>query len=448
MAVELECTARDSPRASARASVVIAAGNGKLWMLAITGSSVAIGRDPACELVVRHAAISRRHAVIRVGPPLTVQDLGSTNGTRVARTLHVGGAPVPLELGESFHVGPFSFTVLDGCPPASVTGSRGAIRITDPTPARAPEVVRNVARSQASVLILGETGVGKEVLAQTVHELSGRPGPLVRINCAALSESLLESELFGHEKGAFTSAIKSKPGLLEAAHRGTALLDEIAELSTGLQAKLLRALETREVTRVGAVAPIAIDVRFIAATHRDLATEIASQRFRADLYYRLDGVSFVIPPLRERRGMIAPLALQFVAAALPGRDRARSVSAAFLDKLEAHDWPGNVRELKATIERAVILAAGGDLSASHLMFSPRFAAPDAPPSPDAPSRPTPDRADDAATDERAAILAALAECAGNQTRAATRLGISRATLTNKLARYRIPRPRGRSRSTK
>ena len=448
MAVELERTAPDSPRASDRASVVIAAGNGKLWTLTITGDSVAIGRDPDCQLVIRHAAISRIHAMIRVGPPLTVQDLGSTNGTRVAHTLHVGGAPVPLELGENFHIGPFSFTVLDSGPPASVTGPRDAIYITDPTPARVPDVVRDIARSRASVLILGETGVGKEVLAQTVHELSRRPGPLLRINCAALAESLLESELFGHEKGAFTSAIKSKPGLLEAAQCGTVLLDEIGELSTGLQAKLLRALETHEVIRVGAVAPTAIDVRFIAATHRDLAKEIANQRFRADLYYRLDGVSFVIPPLRERRGMIAPLALQFAAAAQADRRRPPSVSASFLAKLVAHDWPGNVRELKATIERAVILAAGGDLSASHLMFSRRFAPPDVLPSPDPPRVATPDRADEAGGDEQAAILSALAECAGNQTRAAARLGISRSTLTNKLARYRIPRPRGRPRSAK
>jgi DNA-binding NtrC family response regulator len=239
-----------------------------------------------------------------------------------------------------------------------------------------------------------------------------------------------------------------KEGLLEAAHGGTIFLDEIGELPPSLQAKLLRAVEVGQVTRVGAVAPISIDVRFIAATNRDLADEVAAGRFRADLFYRLDGVSLAIPPLRDRRGMIVPLALHFIAETRAKRgERNSEVSHAFLARLDGHDWPGNVRELKATVERAVLLAGGKDLSPQHLMFSKRVgpsrpATPQPQPSP-TPTPPAPADLDAAALAERSRILEALDACAGNQTRAAKQLGMARATLTAKLALYRIPRPRAR-----
>jgi len=313
------------------------------------------------------------------------------------------------------------------------------IRVEDPSIYGVPLAVRTVAVTNASIVVLGETGVGKEMLSSTVHKLSGRMGLFLPINCAALTESLFESELFGHEQGAFTGATRPKVGLLEAAHKGTVLLDEIGELPLALQAKLLRVIETRQVTRVGAVHAITIDVRFVAATHRDLASEVVAGRFRADLYYRLDGVSLEIPPLRERRGQIAALAAEFIAAAQADREPKSSPTAEFLELLEAHDWPGNVRELKATVERAVMLADGHDLNASHLILSKRVVPrrwSAFPQEQSSSSSSTPVELDP----ERAKIVDALTACAGNQTRAAAKLGISRRTLANKLIKYSIPRP--------
>jgi two-component system, NtrC family, response regulator AtoC len=431
-----ERTRRDAAASPRAPAVLLVAGDGKLSTHAIVGDRVLIGRAPDCQVSIRHGSLSRHHAELRVGPPLTVRDLGSTNGTRIAREQRVAGDPVAIELGESFHIGPFSFVVLgDGGVAGEVSRStiRDTLLISDPTLEGVPPMVHDIAKAKTSVLVLGETGVGKEVLSQTLHQLSGRTGPCMRINCAALAESLLESELFGHEKGAFTGAMRTKRGLLESAHGGTAFLDEIGELALPLQAKLLRALEVGEVTRVGAVEPIAIDVRFIAATHRVLAEEVAAGRFRADLYYRLDGVSLVIPPLRERRAQIVPLALQFIEAVQAGRVERSAVTTGFLAHLETHDWPGNVRELKATVERAVLIAAGKDLARSHVIFSKRVAAPAA-------SVAAPDEGASGLA-ERARIIDALEACAGNQTRAAKHLGVSRATLTAKLTLYRIPRPR-------
>jgi two-component system, NtrC family, response regulator AtoC len=437
---DLEITRRSAPNMPKRPMLLVA-GDGKLSTHWIAKDHLVVGRAPDCDLPMQHASVSRRHAVIRVGPPFTVQDLGSTNGTRIAREIHIGGEPVPLQLGDSFRIGVFSCLILDDCRSSRSQNNIGTmICVEDPTLQGISALVRAVAASAASVLVVGETGVGKEVLAQSIHRLSGRAGPCLRINCAALAESLLESELFGHEKGAFTGAATQKVGLLESAHGGTAFLDEIGELAPMLQAKLLRALEAGEITRVGAVHPITVNLRFIAATNRDLAYEVAAGRFRADLYYRLDGVSLWIPPLRARRDQIVPLALEFVSAAQRSRESRSLATAAFLACLENHDWPGNVRELKATVERALLIADGADLEPSHVVFSKRIAA--------RPSVRRQDSVGDFLVDfgpearlERERIIEALDACAGNQTRAAKRLGFSRATLTAKLALYRIPRPR-------
>jgi transcriptional regulator with GAF, ATPase, and Fis domain len=327
-----------------------------------------------------------------------------------------------------------------------------------------------VAAANISVLVLGETGVGKEVVARMLHDRSPRARhPLVCLNCASLSESLLESELFGHEKGAFTGAVGAKAGLLESANGGTAFLDEVGEMPLSLQAKLLRVLEQREVLRVGAVTPRAIDVRFVAATNRNLEEEIARDRFRSDLYYRLNGFTIVIPPLRQRTDEIEPLARHFVRLACKAGARGSlDLSAEALAILVAYDWPGNIRELKNVIDRAVLLSSGRRILPEHLPLEKmgRAIAPKealAPPSvrfaprepatgelditvsrtgnptipPPAPTAPILAGGDD----ERTRIVTALERCVWNQTAAAKMLGIARQTLVTKMEMYNLPRPR-------
>ena len=440
--------------------VLLVAGDGQFSTHELTGGDVVIGRGEGCDVVIDHKSLSRRHAVFRPGLSPTVQDLGSTNGTLIGGEVRHGGDPVALGRGEGFRIGPFSFVIVGSAQverSVSLTGG-DLLRVIDPTPNAIPRMVRDFAASAASVLILGETGVGKEVLASTIHALSNRSGEMTRINCAALTESLLESELFGHEKGAFTGAANQKVGLIEAADQGTVFLDEVGELPLGIQAKLLRAVEHREIVRLGSTRPIAIDVRFIAATNRDLPAEVAAGRFRRDLYFRLDGVTLVIPPLRERRGLIGPLALRFLEAARPASSpTAARLGTDVLTALEAYSWPGNVRELKAVIERAVVLARGADVAVKHLQFS-RSAGGSMPPAtapaatPVAPASVPPgdvaaaapelgDDLDDAQRADRDRVLKALDDCAGNQTRAAKMLGMSRTAFVTKLRIYRIPRPR-------
>jgi two-component system, NtrC family, response regulator AtoC len=301
-----------------------------------------------------------------------------------------------------------------------------------------------------NVLVLGETGVGKEVLAETVHKASKRAGgPFLCLNCAALTENLLESELFGHERGAFTDAKTAKTGLLEAASGGTVFLDEIGEMSPTLQAKLLRVIETKQVTRVGGLKPVAIDVRFVSATHRDLVNEIREKRFRSDLYYRLNGLRLQIPPLRERRSEIRPLCDGFLArlAKESGLARVPCLTDDAAALLEAYSWPGNIRELRNVMERALLLSDGDDIEPDHLPLETLSAPVEVgtvamaevaadPPVMD-------DRWNAKEKSERARILEALRAEGGNQTRAAKKLGISRGTLLARLERFEIARPQKR-----
>jgi two-component system, NtrC family, response regulator AtoC len=294
-----------------------------------------------------------------------------------------------------------------------------------------------------TVLVLGETGTGKEVLASWMHRRSPRAnGPFVCINCAALTETLLESELFGHEKGAFTGAGAAKPGLLETASGGTMFLDEIGEMNAALQTKLLRALESREVMRVGGRAPRSIDVRFIAATNRELEADIASKRFRQDLYFRLNGITLTIPPLRERIDDISPLARRFLAqASRVAARRPPRLSAEALELLQAYSWPGNVRELRNVMERALVLCDGGEINVEHLPVDKlRLERMVATAVSNATETSTaPDDGGDG-DPERKRILGAMAEFGGNQTRVAAKLGIARGTLISRLERYGIKRP--------
>ena len=247
---------------------------------------------------------------------------------------------------------------------------RGMPEIIGDAPAlrQATLALHRAAASDATVLLLGESGTGKELFARALHTLGGRrDAPFVAINCAAIPEHLLESELFGHEKGAFTGAVARKPGRFELAHRGTVFLDEIGDLSTALQAKILRAVEDRSFDRVGGTATVRVDVRVVAATNRDLRAAVAARRFREDLFFRLSVFPITVPALRDRREDIPLLATHFLHrfCAEMGREPIR-LSAGADDALRAHAWPGNVRELQNCVERAVILADGGVIQPHHL----------------------------------------------------------------------------------
>ena len=298
-----------------------------------------------------------------------------------------------------------------------------------------------IAASDLPVLILGETGVGKEKLSRAVHDHSSRADkPLIAINCAALNENLLESELFGHERGAFTGALNAKAGLFEAAAGGTVFLDEIGEMSLALQAKLLRVIEEGEVRRVGGLKSKQIGVRFIAATNLDLEEAIARGTFREDLYFRLSAATLVIPPLRERPAEIEALGRRFANRAAGG---AKEITSEALAMLRGYSWPGNIRELRNVIERAVVLAGEAPIAAEHLPVEKmratyvRSAAG---------TESAPRGSELGGEDERARVLAALERAGGNQSQAASLLGMSRRTLINRLEQYDLPRPRkGRSR---
>nr|WP_149536504.1 sigma-54 dependent transcriptional regulator [Siccirubricoccus phaeus] len=321
----------------------------------------------------------------------------------------------------------------------------------DPVMGALLERARQLAVSNASLLITGESGTGKEVLARFLHAESRRArGPFVALNCAALPETLLESELFGHEKGAFSGAVAARKGKFEQADGGTLLLDEIGEMDPRLQAKLLRVIQEREVDRLGGSAPVKVDVRLLAATNRDLSAEVRAGRFREDLYFRLNVVTLRIPPLRERPGDILALADHFARrfAAANGLPR-RGLSAEAEALLLAHPWPGNVRELENTLHRAVLLAAGPNIGAEAIELTPlapaeaaSAAAASAPPPGAPPAGAPPQRGVSALVGrrmeevERDLILETLTHCLGNRTRAAEILGISIRTLRNKLHEYR------------
>ncbi len=305
----------------------------------------------------------------------------------------------------------------------------------DPVSRSLLELARRVAESDVTVMLTGESGSGKEVFARYVHQRSRRhDGPFVAINCAAIPEQMLEATLFGYEKGAFTGAWRSTPGKLEQAGGGTLLLDEISEMQLGLQAKLLRVLQEREVERLGGQKTLKLDLRVLATSNRDMGREVAEGRFREDLFYRLNVFNLKLPPLRERRGDILPLARRLILRAWnesgPG---VPEMTQATQRALLAHHWSGNVRELDNTVQRALVLAGGADIRPEHLMLEP---APGGLEPAEDQSESSGPSGSDLRSREQQAIVDVLVAVCGNRSEAARRLDVSPRTLRYKLARMR------------
>ncbi len=335
----------------------------------------------------------------------------------------------------------------------AITEESDTVIQTSPAMKKTLSMADQVAPSDASILITGESGTGKEVMARYIHQKSKRAqGPLISVNCAAIPENLLESELFGHEKGAFTGAVARRVGKFEEADGGTMFLDEISEMDMKLQAKLLRVLQEREVDRVGGSKPVKVNIRIIATSNRALPEEVKAGRFREDLYFRLNVINLQLPPLRARTEDIPPLAKHFVekystANGIP----ARPITEGAMNKLLAYHWPGNVRELENTLHRAVLLARGDQIDEEAILLSamPDALAPavamggGAVSAPSLPQMPAPVLASPPSglvgrtvdSVEQELILDTLQHCLGNRTHAANILGISIRTLRNKLKLY-------------
>lgn len=435
------------------------------------GTRYSIGSSRAADIRVDDPLVSEQHAVILGGPAPVLVDVGSEHGTWVGEERlrphvhHVLTIDAVVTIGRTvarfarsqpsgthrIDLSPYETSASE--PPPSEGGT-----LTESPPSGKPSRAMRqlnaladlVAASSVSVLILGETGVGKEVMARTIHDRSPRRGrPLVSLNCAAIPENLLESELYGHERGAFSGAVSAKPGTFETADGSTLFLDEVGDLPLSSQAKLLRVLDTGEVQRIGAVRPTRVDVRVISATNRDLQSLIVQGRFRSDLYYRLNGMTIAIPPLRERREDIVHLSATFARELSQGEPPRFTPRA--LERLRAHPWHGNVRELRTVVHRALLLARGGEIDVGHLVLDVPPPATTAQPERselggfDAAESPTAAVAARLQSElderERRKIREALERCGGSQKGAAELLGISRRTLINRLERLEMPRPR-------
>lgn len=402
------------------------------------GESLVVGRSAEADVVVDDGRVSRNNSELAlVDGRLILRDLGGRNGTRVRGEVLRGGS-VELTRDDEVRIGPLRLIVAAIPAPAPTSGRPAPtddeeVIVADPKMREIFELTRRLADAPTTVLICGETGVGKEIVAEQLHRQSARAGgPFVRVNCAAVPESLVEGELFGHAKGAFTGAHQSRAGHLEAASGGTLLLDEIGDLPLTVQPKLLRVLESKQVQRLGDRRERAVDTRVVCATHRDLEAAVATGGFRQDLYYRIAGFKLAVPPLRERTAELRPLSQRFAArfARRMGAEEP-AFSASVWPILEAYPWPGNIRQLRNAIEHATILAAGATIEPSHLPEEVKAPAAAIDANPGATMRETVDDA------ERRAISRALHEAGGKRTEAAARLGVSRRTLQYRLAKYGI-----------
>jgi transcriptional regulator with PAS, ATPase and Fis domain len=434
---------------------------------------ITIGRGEDNDIRIDDPSVSRRHAALEITDTLRIEDLGGANGTYVQRVRRVASAGqtenlralrrdiTTIEPGDRIVLGAAQLVVRRALPKRSPADTADVPHIVrDPRMIELYAQIERAAGSRVSVLLHGETGVGKDLLAQRLHVASPRKnGPFIAINSAALPETLLEAELFGAERGAYTGASHARAGLFEAADRGTLFLDEVGELSTGTQAKLLRVLEERKVVRVGGRTSRDIDVRFVAATNRNLKKAADEGTFRADLFFRLAGIVLHIPPLRDRPSEIEPLALFFLEQTCREMERPTpELSRDAIDALTHYSWPGNARELRNAMSHAAVLCSAPAVGREHLpaamatpsskmpaSFGPRASAvPLASPYSTVPPAPTPRvLKEDLRLLERDRIIKALEECNGNQTRAAEALGISRRTLINRLDEYDVGRPRKR-----
>ncbi len=406
---------------------------GKRWE--VRGERTVVGKAPGCDVELSDTYVSAQHfRVERTQTGFRLKDLGSTNGTMLDGTRV---ADAELGIGAEIKAGKTVMKLRTRREARSLTPSQS------PTfegmvgqSAKMRDVfalLEAVAGSDAPVLVQGESGTGKELAAKATHNRSHRaPKPYLALNAGAITPTLVESELFGHEKGAFTGADRLRRGAFERADKGTLFLDEIGELSLDLQAKLLRVLETGELQRVGGMETIKVDVRLVTATHRDLAALVREKKFREDLFFRLYVVPVRLPPLRERPDDI-PHIVEHLLVQMSPPGKPLKIMPAAMNKLRAHDWPGNVRELKNTLQRAIVFARGQTIEDSHIAFTPLGGDRD----PEEAPKAGPGAKNQLEDAEREAILAALRRCNGNRRLAAQELGIARSTLFEKLRKYGI-----------
>jgi DNA-binding NtrC family response regulator len=406
---------------------LLARGSEARQLLCSIGETLVVGSGSQSDLQLSHPTVSAQHLKIqRHDGRLLVQDLASTNGTFL-NGLRIYEAELPL--GAHLTVGPWDLWVSESRSqlPGSAVEFEGMLSV-DPGMHALFAEIEKVAASQAPVAISGETGTGKELVARALHRRSGRAGEWVPLNCSAIPRELMESELFGHDKGAFTGALVAREGALEEADRGTLFLDEVGDLPLELQAKLLRAVELGEVKRVGSSRISSVDVRFLCATHRILREEVRRNRFREDLYYRLVVVTLQLPPLRRRQGDVALLWDHFIGKLAPPGVRPQLSSAA-REHLLAHGWPGNVRELRNVAQRALLSASGTVLDVKDIQLDER-SSPGS--SPDDLVDP---RGRTLAEIEKQAIAITMRQQKGNRRGASRQLDIAKSTLLKKLADF-------------
>jgi DNA-binding NtrC family response regulator len=398
-----------------------------------------LGRDFGADIRLPGEQTSRQHAeIVKEAALVVIRDLGSTNG------ISVDARPVtqaPLEERRVVRVGDWVGVVVRSSAveePGPMFSELLPGYFGGPKTRTALEPLRKVAATDLPVMIEGETGTGKEGVARAAHQWSGRSGPFVALNCAAVPEALAEGVLFGFRKGAFTGADQASLGHFQAAHRGTLFLDEVADLPASIQPKLLRVLEQREVTPLGEARAVPVDVRVVVATQAPLANAVRDQRFRSDLFARLNGLRVQLPPLRSRVEEVPHLFARLLTSASEGR-KAPVMDAGFVERLCVYDWPLNIRELTLLARRMVALH--GDEPVLKRAHIAELAEARAGASPDASPAPVSVALTPSEMAERQRIIEILEECAGSQTAAARMLKLSRSALVQRIVRYGIPRPR-------